>query len=296
MTCGSALLYLVCVATLFASTTPTHYGNDLCTLTPPTNNEGSSTNARAIFKSNTTISSEFTPNFSNTPPKIPPLRKSASGANHETYDCVPSPPTDDAISYNYSTPLPREPSLLPSNSHHLESGLLLLLNFTALLTSPDLSTPDTVNPLLSPGQFNPLVSELIHSDRPCNVTSSATNQIAPIAASFEKDQSNLSMNYEYFNPLTPEYKRNKVSAENIGSEEQFYLAETVQRNFDFTKNEQFSPHAKYRQQSPVVVMETLPLVTVPLHWDYNVPLKIEEKNNFTVIRVLGMLAHSVLAW
>ncbi len=74
--------------------------------------------------------------------------------------------------------------------------------------------------------------------------------------------------------------------ENIGLKEQFYLTEPVQSNFEV--------NLKYRQ-SPVVVIETLPMVTEPIHWDYNIPLRIE-KNNFTVIGVLSMLAHSMLAW
>ncbi len=87
----------------------------------------------------------------------------------------------------------------------------------------------------------------------------------------------------------PHLQNAEPPPENIELQEQFYLTEPVQSNFE---NEQVN--LKY-WQSPVVVIETLPMVTEPIHWDYNIPLRIE-KNNFTVIGVLGMLAHSVLAW
>ncbi len=285
VTYGSALLYLICVTTLFTSTVPAHYGNDLCTLTLSPNNESSSTNSGDNFTTSASISSEFTPNFSSKPSNIPPLLKSASGLEKDPQkEFLENDKFDDVMDSNNNN------NSLLSNSY-LDSGLFLLLNLTAILTTPDLSTSDSVNPLSSPGQFNPLVSELIHSDKPRN-NAASSNRNSLSGTNFEQNFSRSN------NPLMPDFnkvKNDKISSESIQPEEQFYLTEPAQNDFDFTKNEQYSPHVKYRQ-SPVVAMETLPMVMEPFHWDYNIPIKIQDRSNFTVISVLGMLAHSVLAW
>ncbi|XP_064389453.1 uncharacterized protein LOC135337445 isoform X2 [Halichondria panicea] len=331
--CGSALLYLMCVATLFAST-PTPPGNDLCPLMSLGNDLSNelSTNV-AIFDPQATPPVSFN-NHSKLPPdlsNLKPLLKTFSSSDpkknlpensslksiikndfgHPIFDKYPKIQTEEISRKSEILNITsNEPSNVPSNvlsNGYLDPGLFLLFNLTAVLTLPELLTPDNHSKAISsPGQFNPLVSLLIHPDEQQarnnqfnpridaatkDVISNATRVNAKIN---RQDNWNLTSDHGYFNPAIPQYPRveqpdREIQTNYIGPKEHF-------RHNDPNIDISGQPSQNWKEyQSPVVVIETIPMVTASELWDYNIPLRVE-KNNFTLKHVLGMLAHSVLAW
>ncbi len=325
--CGSALLYVMCLATLFAST-PTPPGNDLCTLTSPVNDLSNEPSMNvAMFDPQSTPPVSFN-NYTKLPPdlsNLEPLLKTSLSSDRKKYrlentlsiakydfgrcpisDKYPEIPTEE-ISHNKKivTIASNEP-IVPSNGY-LDPGLFLLFNLTAALTLPDLLTPGNHSSAISsPRQFNPLVSILIHPDEQQTwnnhfnpdidtAIKDAISNVTRVNAKINgQDSWNSTVGHGYFNPSTPQYPHAEkpdrdIQTNYIGPKEHFRHSNP---NSDFSG--QLSPNWK-EYQSPVVVIETIPMVTTSGLWDYNIPLRAE-KNNFTLKHVLSMLAHSVLAW
>ena len=322
----------MCVATLFAST-PTPPGNDLCPLMSPGNDLSNelSTNV-AIFDPQATPPVSFN-NHSKLPSdlsNLEPLLKTSLSSDQKKYFPENSSlksitkkdfghPIFDEYSKIQTEEISRKSEILnitsnepivPSNvlsNGYLDPGLFLLFNLTAVLTLPELLTPDNHSSAISsPGKFNPLVSLLIHPDEQQarnnqfnsridvatkDVISNATRVNAKIN---KQDNWNLTSDHGYFNPTFPQYPRveqpdREIETNYIGPKEHF-------RHNDPNIDISGQPSQNWKEyQSPVVVIETIPMVTASELWDYNIPLRVE-KNNFTLKHVLGMLAHSVLAW
>ena len=340
--CGSAFLYLVCVATLFASAS--HPPNDHAPSLGNLSLNESAANL-AVFESNAPLdlpSPQPLPPLSPHPPDPPSLDPSVkplapldrgragifalkdsnatfmsgmlltSGDNPLTDQPLRSDATGSILSkdcaLNDSVGCVQDSSSVDLG-HCIESGLFLLLNLTAALTSPDFLTPDSSNCVSSSHKINTLTTTLLSADD--HTWNKLFNPEIDIFA-----QNNTLNTMLRFN-CTSCVGRSRVDAVKSSSvhketappprvdpspspgQTSKSTPKMAGNDFEFLTDDGFternsSPYPN-DLRSPVIVMETVPMVMATPPWDHNFPAKTE-KSNFTLIEALGMLAQRVLAW
>ena len=193
--------------------------------------------------------------------------------------------------------------------HCIESGLFLLLNLTAALTSSEFLTPDSSNCVSSSHKINPLTTAVLSADDHTwnksfnsEIDMFAQNNTLNTMLCFNCTSCvgcshvNATKSSDVHKAAIPPPQADPSPSPGHTSATTPKMASS---DFEFLTDDGFternsSPYLN-DLRSPVIVMETVPMVMAAPPWDYNFPAKTET-SNFTLIEALGMLAQRVLAW
>lgn len=302
----------MCIATLFASTPPPPT-SDLCPLISSPSNLSHNNPSVSTVPFNPQVTSETSDQLVTWPSKAPDwdtldlLTKTPEINRKKDAEC-PQIGMDRNILDNKITVTNATSVLITENifhpcltyapnddgggGHYLETGRL-----TAAFVAPGPSIPSNTSCVVSSTkEFNPLITVLLNPDDP------ASNDVFnPDANTFTtanaKDNSLISNtnrkrhNTHISNIMTHSEKINRLRTPNF-TEQSGLLMEPQSIDSDF--KEHYSPRLK-EFQSPVITIETVPMVIDTNLWDHSALQRIE-KNNFTLIEGLGLFAQSVLAW